>query len=164
MISSDYLDLIKKAKLIIHRGHGDIDPNSSILLLTPRNSEGFLGNSYSFSGSSLNTNDLNNCECVLFLSCRSGGFSDDDFSSSLVSKAVDCGAKLSIGICGIGYCPEINWFIDEYMELIDSGSTFSPNYAAAFDTIISDINNLNAQQQSNSINTRFVCKIKETEN
>ena len=164
MDSDDYLSLIKNAKLIIHRGHGNIDPDSSILLLTPRNNEGFIGNSCSFSGSSLQTNDLKNCECALFLSCRSGGFSDLDFSTSLVSRAVSCGAKLSIGICGIGNCPEINWFLDEYFEIIDqSGFISSPNYVNAFYTILSNIDYINSLPKSNKINTIFVCEIYEAE-
>ena len=133
---SEYYDLLKFSKFVIHFGHGLIDYGGSYLMLNPTSTGTASNDDVKFSASSISANSLNKCDCIIFFSCKSAGATTDDFSTSMVKKAKDGGAKYAIGCQGNGYCDDFEFFIDFIITNLElkytpDGSS-EPDYQRAF--------------------------------
>ncbi len=131
---TEYYDVLKSSKFVIHYGHGQIDYGGSYLMLNPTSTGTASNDDVKFSASSITTDSLNNCDCIIFFSCKSAGFNAEDFSTSIVKKAKDGGAKYVIGCRGIGYCVDFEGFIDYIISNLEykENSTTEYDYKKAF--------------------------------
>ncbi len=103
-------------------------------MLNPTSTGSASNNDVTFSASSISANSLNNCDCIIFFSCKSAGFNENDFSTSMVKKAKDGGAKYAIGCQGDGDCDDFEGLIDCIISNLHykEGSTTEYDYKVAF--------------------------------
>lgn len=142
--SNHYLEIINHSKLIIHFGHGIFEDGQSNLILNPIDNDSVeIGTETRFYTSMLNNQNLNKCDCALFLACYTAGETNLDFCSSLVKKAVDQGASFTVGIQGLGYDNDVISLTNDFISLIDYSNNTDPmlNYKTAFLTVVNNPSN-----------------------
>ena len=103
-------------------------------MLNPTSTGTASNDDVKFAASSISSNSLNNCDCIIFFSCKSAGYDSNDFSTSMVKKAKDGGAKYAIGCQGNGVCDDFEDFIYYMISNLEykANSTTEYDYKNAF--------------------------------
>ena len=124
-ISSDtVLDYMVDAQIFVSRSHGDVDDESTYILLNnSRRSRLSSTHIYNFSTNRVVV-DLSNCDLMLFVACYTAAHS----TQSLPLAAVAAGANTAIGFKESIGCTTANTWTQRFFDYYNQG--FSAEYSA----------------------------------